>query len=195
MNVTTTFSCFCGSDWPAMYRVLKARTPGVKGHVVVLCHDIIPLLYPQFFLPTTANMFGLCFEEVFRVADLIVFTTETVRRDTLVYCKAAGRAIRSSCVVPLGAMAPAHAQASLSPLPQTLEEKKYILFVSTIEPRKGHDLLLSVWKRIVQTPTFQQTGFKMAFVGRKGWLVDELYARFASEPSVGASLLILSGRR
>jgi glycosyltransferase involved in cell wall biosynthesis len=183
----------CGSDWPAMYRILKARTPGMKGYVVVLCHDIIPLLYPQFFLPTTANMFNLCFEEVFRAADLIVFTTETVRRDALAYCKAAGRAMPSSCVVPLGAMAPpGDAQASLSPPPKPLQEKKYILFVSTIEPRKGHDMLLSVWKRIVQTPWFQQSGFKMVFVGRKGWLVDELYARFASEPCVGKSLLIFS---
>jgi glycosyltransferase involved in cell wall biosynthesis len=32
----------------------------------------------------------------------------------------------------------------------------------------------------------------MVFVGRKGWLVDELFARFASESFVGKSLLILS---
>ena len=182
----------CGSDWPAMYHFLKARKPGDKGYVVVLCHDIIPLLYPRFFLPTTARTFSLCFEEVFRVADLIVFTTETVRRDTLAYCKAEGRTVRSSCVVPLGAMAPGDAPASAASLPQTLEENKYILFVSTMEPRKGHDMLLSVWKRIVQTPWFEKAGFKMVFVGRKGWLVDELFARFASESFVGKSLLILS---
>jgi glycosyltransferase involved in cell wall biosynthesis len=182
----------CGSDWPAMHHFLKARAPGGKGHVVVLCYDIIPILYPQFFLPKTAQMFKLCFEEVFRVADLIVFISETVRRDALAYCRAAGRAIRDSCVVPLGAIAAGDAAASFPSLPKTLEENKYILFVSTMEPRKGHAMLLSVWKRIVQTPWFDRTGFKMVFVGRKGWLVDELFDRFASESFVGKSLLILS---
>ncbi len=139
-----------------------------------------------------AHMFRLCFEEVFRAADLIIFTAEAVRRDALTYCQAAGRSIPHSCVIPLGTIAPGDALQSLSPLPKTLEEQKYILFVSTIEPRKGHGMLLSVWKRIVQTPSFRQTDFKMVFVGRKGWLVDELYARFASESCVGESLLILS---
>ncbi len=39
----------CGSDWPAMYHVLKARRPGMKGHVVVLCYDIISAAVPAVF--------------------------------------------------------------------------------------------------------------------------------------------------
>ena len=182
----------CGSDWPAMYHFLQSRDRETAGHVVVLCHDIIPILFPQYFLPATARQFALCFNEVFRVADLVIFTSEAVRQDALTYCKNRQLHLQNSSIVRLGSIASEFVENPSDNLPVGLERDRYILFVSTIEPRKGHDMLLSVWKRLLQVPSCQEARFKMVFVGRKGWLVDDLLARFESEPCVGTSLHILT---
>ena len=39
----------------------------------------------------------------------------------------------------------------------------------------------------------QAASFKLALVGRRGWLVDDLMAEIESHPSYGSSLLVLSG--
>lgn len=183
----------CGSDWPAIYDFLRRRTQGVEGRIAVLCYDTIPLLYPQFFLPGTAAMFKRCFEEIIRVADLLIFTAEAVRKDTLTHFADKLSATQRTCVVSLGTANarpdPAGQHASLR---KGLEPFRYILFVSTFEPRKGHGMLLSVWKRLITVPSVTHSGFKMVFVGRKGWLVDDLFERFATEPCVGDSLLLVS---
>jgi len=182
----------CGSDWPAMYHFLKTRDRATAGKVVVLCYDIIPILFPQYFLPETARQFSLCFNEIFRVADIVIFTSEVVRQDVLTYCKDQKLALRNTRVVPLGSITSRIGVELPTKLPVGLERDRYILFVSTIEPRKGHEMLLSVWKRLLQAPACQETRFNLVFVGRKGWLVDELLDRFESEPCVGVSLHILT---
>ena len=48
-----------------------------------------------------------------------------------------------------------------------------MLFVSTIEPRKGHGMLIRVWRRLSR-PMPQRHGFKLVFVGRPGWMVDDV---------------------
>lgn len=182
----------CGSDWPAMYHFLKTRDRATAGHVVVLCHDIIPILFPQYFLPETAQQFALCFNEVFRVADLVVFTSEAVRRDALIYCKSKQLSLENTRVVPLGSIASKFDDAPAAELPAGLQKDRYVLFVSTMEPRKGHEMLLSVWKRLLEEPSCREAKFNLVFVGRKGWLVDDLLARFDKEPCVGVSLHILT---
>jgi glycosyltransferase involved in cell wall biosynthesis len=72
-----------------------------------------------------------------------------------------------------------------------LQPGKYILFVSTIEPRKGHRMLLAAWRRLKRESVIQDYGFKLALVGRPGWLVDDLLADLAVEQETG-SLVVLS---
>jgi glycosyltransferase involved in cell wall biosynthesis len=59
-------------------------------------------------------------------------------------------------------------------LPAGLTAGRYVLFVSTIEPRKSHAMLLRAWKRLAAGEGGGTNGFKLAFAGRRGWMTDEV---------------------
>lgn len=180
-----------GSDWLAMHQQLVLARGADRPRIAVLCYDIIPLLFPQFFPPKNANAFRTCFHEAFPHADLVIFTAKQILADAESYCAREGLTLKRSGLVYLGAdfdpVAQAHAQ-----LPAGLSAGRYALFVSTIEPRKGHRLLFEVWKRLLAAGIPQKHDFKLVFVGRRGWMVDDLVAELDSHESAGRSLLLLS---
>jgi glycosyltransferase involved in cell wall biosynthesis len=188
----TDIALFVGSDFPVMYRVAsRYGQPGIP-RMVVLCHDIIPLMFPQFYKPHDVRRFGQCFHAILPTADLTVFTTHRVEADVRAYCAEKGLTVRRSAIAPLG--------ADLEPLPPTLQgslpyglrKDGYVLFVSTIEPRKNHRLLVNVWRRLLGDGAPARRDFKLVFVGRPGWLVDKFMQQLRQEPSYGDSLLVLS---
>jgi glycosyltransferase involved in cell wall biosynthesis len=54
------------------------------------------------------------------------------------------------------------------------KSSRYIILVSTIEPRKGHGLMQAVWRRLLKDGIPQQSNVTLLLVGRVGWLVDGL---------------------
>lgn len=179
-----------GSDWLAMYQQLSEGRE--RPRTVVLCYDIIPLLYPQFFSEQNATAFRACFHEVFPHADLVIFTAKQIVADAQAYCAREGLALRKSGLVYLGADFDPIQQPAAAALPAGLSAGRYALFVSTLEPRKGHRLLFEVWKRLLAAGIPQQHDFKLVFVGRRGWLVDDLISELDSHESAGTSLFKLS---
>lgn len=181
-----------GSDWLAMYQQLAVVQKGFRPRTVVLCYDIIPLLYPQFFSEQNATAFRTCFHEVFPHADLVIFTAKQIVADAQAYCAREGLALKKSGLVYLGADFDPVQQPASAALPAGLKAGHYALFVSTLEPRKGHRLLFEVWKRLLAAGIPQQHDFRLVFVGRRGWLVDELIAELDAHESAGTSLLRLT---
>lgn len=180
-----------GSDWLAMYQQFAAAGGGARPRTVVLCYDIIPLLFPQFFSENNASAFRACFHEVFPHADLVIFTAKQIVADAEAYCAQQGLTLKKSGLVYLGAKFDP-VQQSAAPLPSGLSSGRYALFVSTIEPRKGHRLLFEIWKKLLAAGVPQRHDFKLVFVGRRGWLVDDLIAELEAHDSVGDTLLMLS---
>ena len=180
-----------GSDWLAMYQQLALVQGHDRPRTVVLCYDIIPLLFPQFFSEQNAIAFRECFHEVFPHADLVVFTAKQIIADAEDYCAREGLTLKKSGLVYLGADFDPVRQPDTQ-LPSGLTAGRYALFVSTLEPRKGHRLLFEVWKRLLAAGIPQRHDFKLVFVGRRGWLVDDLIAELEAHDSMGASLLMLS---
>lgn len=181
-----------GSDWLAMYRQLAESSAAGRPRTVVLCYDIIPLLFPQFFLQQTRDAFRSCFHEVFPHADLIIFTAKRIMADAHAYCTERGMKLGDTDIVYLGANVEPVQQAPVAELPAGLTAGRYALFVSTLEPRKGHRLLLNVWRRLLAEGIPQKFDFKLVFVGRKGWLVDDLIDDLAAHTRSDPSLILLS---
>ncbi len=181
-----------GSEWLATYEQLVRPADQDRARTVVLCYDIIPLLFPQFFLKQNREAFRDCFHEVFPRADLIIFTAKQIMADARTYCAAKGIALGKSNIVYLGADFEPASEHSNAVLPAGLAAGQYALFVSTLEPRKGHRLLFEVWKRLLAAGVPQGRDFKLVFVGRQGWLVDELIDEMKKHPSAGVSLIMLS---
>jgi glycosyltransferase involved in cell wall biosynthesis len=157
---------------------------------VLLCFDIIPLMFPQFYKPADVAIHRDYCHVAFPIADLVVFNSNTVAADVRAYCQANRLALGRTAVSALGAdIRPAAADA---PLPAGLEPERYALLVSTIEPRKGHRLIYQAWLKLLEAGIPQRMSFKLVFAGRIGWLVDDLVADLRGDPRLAGSLEILT---
>jgi glycosyltransferase involved in cell wall biosynthesis len=121
-----------------------------------------------------------------------MFISRAVEQDVRRYCESHELPLKQTRVVQLGSDFTRVSPQIQGPLPGGLEPQRYALFVSTIEPHKGHRLLFSVWKRLLAEGVPQGRRFKLVFVGRRGWLADELLSEIDAHPSAGDSLLLLS---
>ena len=186
---STDILVLAGSDWGTLYLSDVLRHP---PKIAVLCYDIIPLLFPEFYPEKTVRGFKEYFHRLLPRADLVIFNATQVERDSRDYCAAHGLQLKKTGVVPLGSDFTPVDTCSPAQLPAGLEKGHYALFVSTIEPRKGHRLLLSVWERLLAEGVPQATGFKLVFVGRRGWLVDDLLNDLDNHAANGKSLFVFS---
>jgi glycosyltransferase involved in cell wall biosynthesis len=154
---------------------------------VVLCYDLIPLLLPHYFEPRGHAQMQRYWDQALAIADVVVANAEAVGRDIAAYAKDVGVAVRAVHVAPLGADPPL-ADAPTRPLPAGLQAGRYALFVSTIEPRKGHELLYRVWRRLLAAGVPQGRGFQLVFVGRPGWMMETFDQTLAADAEVAGSL-------
>jgi glycosyltransferase involved in cell wall biosynthesis len=164
----------------------RKRSTGFR--LVVLCYDIIPSLFPHYFKPADAEAHRNYFNVVFPLADLVVFNSHTVEADARAFCVEHGTRIGATAVFRLGANGVA--MAGPQSLPAGLETAHFALFVSTIEPRKGHRMIYNVWLRLLAAGVPQKNNFKLVFAGRKGWLVDDLMAAIRTE--AGSTLQVIT---
>jgi glycosyltransferase involved in cell wall biosynthesis len=180
------------SDWhykdTGRLAALKAET-GFR--LVVLCYDLIPITHPQFFSRDDAALFTRYWRGMLGTADVVVVNAQRIRQDVLAFCASRGIAPPAVPVVPLGFRPPQPA-AALPPLPAGLEAERFALYVSTIEPRKNHALMLAVWRRLLARGIPQRHGFRLVFVGRAGWMVDALL-RELRPPVCDGTVLHLTG--
>jgi len=146
---------------------------------VLLLHDIIPLLFPHFYKPADVDVFRTYLDTALPLADLVVFTSKCAQSDTQGYCADRGLAIGRTAVVPLGADGVRRPAPATKLAGHGLEPGRYILFVSTIEPRKGHRMILDAWAQLLADGVPQRNGTKLVLVGRPGWLVDDLMTDLA----------------
>ena len=158
------------SDWVHTDIEETARAHRLSGsRHVVMCHDVIPILYPDWFKQNDADLFKRYFDRAFAVADRVTFTTKASEQDARTYCKSIGLTLPDTRVVPLGTDVLSHGRRGDAALPAPLLQGRYALYVSTIEPRKNHRMLLEAWKRLVGQGVVPNAGFKLVLVGRPGW--------------------------
>ncbi|MNO54356.1 D-inositol-3-phosphate glycosyltransferase [compost metagenome] len=72
---------------------------------------------------------------------------------------------------------------------QRLSSAPSFLMVGTVEPRKGHGQALDAFERLWS----EGCHFNLVVVGKEGWMVDTLAARFRQHPELGNRLHWLEG--
>ena len=167
-----------GADWntkdPARFRSLKERD-GFR--LVMVCYDLIPILFPQFYLPRDREVFANYFRNAIGFVDKFVCISNCTARDVARFAAEQGGACETS-VQPLGSDL---LEAADVPLPDALTAGRYALFVSTIEPRKNHAMLHRIWRRLLDAGIPQRHDFHIVFVGRPGWATEALLQQFAED--------------
>jgi glycosyltransferase involved in cell wall biosynthesis len=183
-----------GAEWgwtdPALYEELKTRH-GVR--LVWMCYDIIPLLHPQFFHEFLVRDFRDYAHRLFAIADLVLVSARQVEADLIEYCRKRDLRVPPTRVIHYGANLARLPTGTPRPLPRGLRPGQYAMFVSTIEPRKGHRMLLSVWKRLLAEGIPQAFDFNLVFVGRPGWLMDDLVVELRATDGAANRFHMLSG--
>jgi len=149
-----------------------------SGPVVVTLHDLIPITHPETETRAAQLYWRLQIPIAARRASFIITDSEHARREIVEMFAVAETRI---AVTPLGyppAMdaPPEPARAAAVRSRYSLPDS-YILYVGTIQPRKNLDTLIEAYARLRREGTALQ---KLVIVGRKGWLVESLFARISS---------------
>jgi glycosyltransferase involved in cell wall biosynthesis len=169
-----------------------ARIEKVKAEsrvtIVVLCHDLMPIKFPQYFLPATAPAFERFLTAMLGHAALFVCFSATTRGDLLAYAAARGVATPRTAIVTLGHDVAAPGARPRSPALDALQPGGFVLCVGTLQVRKNHLLLYQIWRRLAERRGEVPL---LVLVGVIGWLVDDLVYQIRHDPLVAGRIVIL----
>jgi glycosyltransferase involved in cell wall biosynthesis len=164
-----------------------ARRHGFR--YATLCYDLIPITHPQFFQPEIAGAFRAYWQGIVPFAGPIIVNAACIGRDLKDFWEASHGSIPDVRQCPLGYDPPPQPNPDAI-LPAGLRQGKFALFVSTIEPRKGHAMLLRVWRHLLARGIPQRGDFRLVFVGRPGWMVEDVLSELL-QPKLRRSVLHL----
>ncbi len=165
-----------GAFWasPTALRSLwNAKELGAR--VGFLCYDLIPIRHPEFCDEGLTKLFTSSFGSICHIVDFIFTISEYVKRDVETYLDENGIKLPVVALPLAHELAPTRTSAKLSERVQAILKRPYVLFVSTIEARKNHVYAFTVWQRLLErSPEIVPD---MIWVGRPGWLVQDLMQR------------------
>ncbi|MBI4673354.1 MAG: glycosyltransferase family 4 protein [Chloroflexi bacterium] len=149
--------------------------PLKNARTVFTIHDLIFRFFPEYHLPLNRWFLGLMLPKFMRRADAIIAVSEHTRRDVI---KRMGIPAEKIAVIYEGV------HPSFRPLEDRAELERvralynlparFILFFSTIEPRKNLVTLLDAYAALLACPTPPPP---LVVAGRKGWLYEETLRR------------------
>jgi glycosyltransferase involved in cell wall biosynthesis len=164
------------------------RRYGIKFSFLV--HDLIPIENESFVEQRHVVQFRNWLQEAIQVAD-VVLTISKHSRDALMRLAAhAGWSLPRVEVVEPGSglnQRPMAGNQRTISFPQ-----RYVLFVSTIEIRKNHRLLVRVWRRLLERHSADAVPV-LIFAGQIGWLVDDLLADLTASGYLDGKIVLMPG--
>ena len=139
---------------------------------VYLVHDLIPITHPQFCREGEKDRHRHRISTMLATAAGIVANSEDTLRSYESFARETGAKLSPTTVAWPGTQQLDLAHAEVSPEPR-------FVVLGTIEGRKNHKLLLSVWQDLVAR-TKQANGAAMTprlvILGRRGWQADDVFA-------------------
>lgn len=167
-----------------------------------VCYDLIPIQYPEFCDSELSPVFRSSYRQMSLLADgflcISSFSLESIRehehrsgiiRDRRLYCS--WRLGDYDDDLP---SAPSSCPDSLQEIRDQLNHKDYILFVSTIEPRKNHYSLLLAWRLLSEEiPGGKGNLPALVLAGKIGWNCTDLTTQIESMRRDGYKIYTLHG--
>ena len=157
---------------------------------LMLFHDIIPISHPEF--SGIVRRFRRWTDEMLRNADGLATQSRYSRDALLDHARKIGFGTPPVTILRLGALFARSASEPLASPYRFSLPRPYVLFVSTIEIRKNHMLLVRVWKRLIARHG-EAAVPALVFVGARGWLVKQLWAELAATRYLDGKVRIMSG--
>lgn len=152
-------------DYEYLYN-LKLQA-GIRIHMPAF--DLIPIVDPQL-NPGQSSLVHRHYTEMAHICHQIICISHATEQAVRALYQYEQLPQPTLDVVQLPSfLSAADAPAQRSPLVPTVP---FVLYVSTIEIRKNHILLLKLWLELIRAG---HTMPRLVFVGRRGWLVDDVY--------------------
>ncbi len=166
----------------------------IKKHVDVqfklLCHDLMPINYPEFVNSGNDRLFEKYFNQEMMVFDLFYCNSEFTKNEIIEYYEKSDIPLPSMSVVTLGCdLYTKKTSGKNTALIEYILSEPYLLFVSTIEVRKNHQLIYDMYVRLIEQGVDNLP--KICFVGRRGWKVDELFKKLDEDARIKDKIIIL----
>lgn len=133
-----------------------------------LIHDIIPIKFPHYYEQRFSPHFREHIRQVIQLSTGILVYSDNSKKDIYEWSRQEGLKRPQISRIHLGSDFESIAGANEV---SELVGKKYCLYVSTLEIRKNHILLLKVWKRLIESMG-DHVPF-LVFAGRRGWMIQE----------------------
>ncbi len=170
------------------YRTYRAR--GVQVQFVV--YDLLPLLLPEHFAAGAAEGFRPWLEVVAE-SDGVVAISQSVADDVSRWVAANAPdqldrlRITSFRLAAHHGVATAGFPADAPSVLASLAARPTFLMVGTLEPRKGHAVVLDAFESLWAA----DVDVNLVIVGKVGWMVDDLLSRLRGHAEAGQRLIVL----
>jgi glycosyltransferase involved in cell wall biosynthesis len=146
-----------------IFERIKTRT---GARFVCLIHDLIPIEYPEYAKPGQAENHQRRIETAARFADALIVNSQVTGKAMRPHLEAAGRS-PPVLVAPFGTDLP---PPPAEPAPGS--KRPYFVYVSTIEARKNHLLLLNLWRRLASD--VGTAAPQLVLIGQRGWETENV---------------------
>lgn len=133
---------------------------------IFMVHDLIPLTHPQFCRAGEEAKHLQRLYNCVRAASGVVCNSQATLDGLTSLCSTHGWAMPPTAVALLAPELPEPARG-VAPL-----EGPYFVFVSTIEPRKNHLMVLQLWEKLVAH--LGDAAPKLVIIGQRGWDYEEV---------------------
>jgi len=169
-----------GSHFDVFHASNQVRNPPRFCKLTTTVHDMTAWSHPELHTAATVANDKRWAERTVRRADGVITPSEATRADAIRWLNLPPERVRAIhhgvaetyFQVPESAMAAAGEAYSLA--------KPYILFVSTIEPRKNLDRLLDAYEKL---PVSVREEFDLVIAGPRGWRSEQTMARLEAKPA------------
>lgn len=180
-----------GLDWDQSYTpnfyTLKEKH-GIK--IITCCYDLIPVLFPQYCVGDVSTRFKEYFNTLTWGSSAVLCISKQTQKDFLALCKQIGAPERPTEILPLGDNVPGNV-GEVSDEIENLCSEPFILFVSTIERRKNHEVLYRAYHLLCRQG-YRDILPKLVFVGMPGWGVNDLLKDIELDPETSDLIVQLN---
>lgn len=180
------------SSWeyaPTMKRSIEGiRAKG--GQVGAVVYDLFPIQYPELFASQAfVNIFVTWHNMILQEADDILCISRTTADNVATYCARIGLKREKPLRLhyfPMGAEIKEVCGEPRQELEDFVEEGQTFLMVGTIEPRKGHAVVIKAFEKLLQ----EGVEARLLIIGKDGWK-NETFVRQIGHDSLKGRILWL----
>jgi len=170
---------FCPAYWHDVSPQSYVRLKGRMKAIYTLVHDVIPVSHPELYRAPWRNHFRENVRAALRNSSGVVtisdYTATMLRR---LFPDEAAQASITVCHNGLDPL-PDGARGGTRLAPLFPADNRPYLMVGTIEPKKGHRMVLAALESLWETG---QSTRSLVILGREGWLYDEIVRAIANTP-------------